>query len=126
MPRNPPKKRTWPAKFGHALRGIRLGSRGQSSFYVHAVAALLVVAAGLFLRVNRTEWCLLLLCIVIVLAAEMFNSALERLAKAVTEEYDERIGAALDIASAAVLISALGTAIVGAIIFLNRAVGMFG
>ncbi len=126
MSPNKKRSRSWPAKFGHALRGIRLGSRGQSSFSVHGIAAVLVVAVGVWLEVSRTEWSLLALCITIVLTAEMFNSALERLATAVTEEYDERIGTALDIASSAVLIAALGAAIVGAIIFLNRAVAMFG
>jgi len=126
MSRNAPNKRSWPAKFGHALRGIRLGSRGQSSFYVHGVAAILVVATGVWLEVSRTEWCLLALCITTVLAAEMFNSALERLATAITEEYDERIGTALDIASAAVLIAAIGAAIIGAIIFLNRLIVQIG
>ena len=66
-----------------------------------------------------TEWCLLLLCITIVLAAEMFNSALESLAKAVADKPDPHVGRALNIGSAAVLIAAIGAATVGAIIFGN-------
>ena len=126
MSPDPKKHRSWPAKFGHAFRAIALGVRGQSSFYVHGLAAVLVVVTAAFLGVSRTEWCLLALCITIVLAAEMFNSSLERLATAITEEYDERIRDALDMASGAVLLAALGAVVVGAIVFLNRLVAMFG
>ena len=124
MPPSPKKHRSWPAKFGSAFRAITLGVRGQSSFYVHGLAAVLVVAAGSLLGVSRSEWCLLALCITIVLAAEMFNSSLERLAAAITDDYDHRIRDALDMASGAVLIAALGAVVVGAIVFLNRLVAM--
>ncbi len=126
MSPDPKKHRSWPAKFGRAFRAIALGVRGQSSFYVHGLAAVLVVAAGVLFEVSRTEWCLLALCITIVLAAEMFNSSLERLAAAISDNYDHRIRDALDMASGAVLIAAIGAVVVGAIVFLNRLVAMFG
>ena len=126
MSLDPKKHRSWPEKFGRAFRAIALGVRGQSSFYVHGLAAVLVVAGAVLLGVSRTEWCLLALCITIVLAAEMFNSSLERLAAAITDEYDERIRDALDMASGAVLIAAIGAVVVGAIVFLNRLVAVLG
>ena len=52
-----------------------------------------------------------------VMAAELFNTALERLADAVDTEHNPTIGEALDIASAAVLVAALGAATVGSIVF---------
>ncbi len=55
-----------------------------------------------------------------VLAAEMFNSALESLARSITSNHDENIADALDVASAAVLLAAVGAAVVGAIIFVFR------
>ena len=50
---------------------------------VSALPALLLVLAAALLRIDRTQWCVLVLCITIVLTAEMFNSALEHLARAV-------------------------------------------
>ncbi len=126
MPPDPKKHRSWPAKFGRAFRAIVLGVRGQSSFCIHGLAAVMVVAAGVPLKVSRAEWCLLVLCITIVLAAEMFNSSLERLAAAISDDYDHQIHDALDMASAAVLIAAIGAVVVGAIVFLNRLVAIFG
>ena len=89
------------------------------------VAALLVVAAGILLKVNLHEWCLLTLCMAGVLAAEMFNSALESMAKAITGELDPHLGDSLDIAAAAVLIASIGASVVGAIVFLNRLAILF-
>ncbi len=94
--------------------------RGQSSFSVHIFVAAVVVAAGVVLGVDLSEWCVLVLCIAIVLCAEMFNSALESLAKAVTDQWDPNVGRALDIGSGAVLIAAIGAMVVGTMIFVNR------
>lgn len=110
----------WGAKFACALRGIARGAAGQSSFYVHLPAAVAVVVLGALLRVTPAEWGLLLLCITVVLAAELLNSALESLARAVAQEHNEHLAAALDISSGAVLVASAGAAIVGAIVFVYR------
>ena len=79
-----------------------------------------MIAAAAVLRVDLYEWCLLLLCITVVLVAEMFNSALESMAKAITRQSHPHLGNSLDIAAAAVLAASIGAAVVGAIIFGNR------
>lgn len=114
----PKTNRTWAAKFRDAFRGVKRGISGQSSFGVHGVMAGVVVAAAAALQVSQTDWCLLILCITGVLVAELFNSALEYLAQAVDHQHNEALGAALDIASGAVLVAAIGAAILGAIVFL--------
>lgn len=115
-----PRSRGWLEKFAGAFRGIRLATHRQSSFLVHVVMAILVVVAGAVLGVSRVEWCLLLLCITSVLAAETFNSSLEWMGKAVDRDHNSDLGVALDIASGAVLIGAIGAASVGLIVFLFR------
>ena len=115
----PYRERSWPEKFRNAFHGLKEGIRGQSSFFVHFFAAAAVITtAAMWLR-ELAEWCLLLLCITVVLAAEMFNSALESLAKAVTDRLDPHVGRALNIGSAAVLIASIGASIVGTIILGN-------
>ena len=74
---SPSPDRSWARKFRDAFRGASRACTGQSSFFAHFFVAVAVFVAGLFLRVDRYEWCLLLLCIAGVMAAEMFNSALE-------------------------------------------------
>src|SRR5436305_471435 len=70
-------RRPWRHKFGDAFRGLKLGVRGHSSFFVHFFFAALVLAAGTVLRCELLEWCALLGCIGMVLTAELFNSAVE-------------------------------------------------
>jgi diacylglycerol kinase len=118
--------RSWFQKFRHAFQGVRAGVRGQNSFAVHVPAAVLVVAAGAALRVDCAEWAILALSIAGVLAAELFNSALESMAKSVTGRRDPNIGSALDMSAAAVLLSSIGAAAAGTIVFAHRAGALLG
>ena len=120
------QSRHWRRKFRDAFRGLKGGVRGQSSFFVHFFFAVLVVVAGAVLGIKLSEWCLLIICIAGVLTAEMFNSALESMAKAITGETDPHLGNSLDIGSAAVLIASIGASIVGLIIFANRLAILLG
>ncbi len=113
-------KRSWPKKFYDAFHGAWHGIEGQSSFVAHFLMAGAVILAGIMLHIALVEWCIVGLCITVVLGAEMFNSALERLSRAITDQHDPRVGTALNIGSAAVLVSALGAAAIGTIIFLHR------
>lgn len=112
----PPRPRSWHVKFADAFRGVRDEIRTQSSFRVHFAAAVAVVVAGFLLKVSPLEWSLLVLCITGVWVAEMFNTALEALARAISLEPNPQIRLALDVASAAVLMASLGAAVVGAIV----------
>jgi diacylglycerol kinase len=115
--RQPP---SWSRKFAVALRGILLAVRTQNSFWVHLPVAVAVLIGAALHGVTRVEWAILILCIAVVLAAEMFNSALEHLARAITKDEHEDVRHALDVASGAVLITAIGAAIVGSLILLTR------
>ena len=110
----------WPAKFARAVRGVALGTVGQSSFLAHAVFLVAVLAGGVLLSVSRFEWYILCLCITVVLAAELFNSSLEHMAKAITSDHNDHIRDALDVASGAVLVCATGAAATGSIVFVFR------
>jgi diacylglycerol kinase len=117
---HPTRQRTWRNKFADAFRGAKRGVRGQSSFFVHFFIAALVVAAALALEATRIDWCVLVVCITMVMTAEMFNSALEHIARAIGDDYNPTLGNALDIGSAAVLTASTGAAVVGCVVFLHR------
>jgi diacylglycerol kinase len=123
MPNTP---RRWIEKFRNAFRGVRAGVRGQDSFLVHLPVAALVVAAGAALRIDCAEWAILAICIAGVLAAELFNSALESMARSVTDRSDPNVGNALDISAAAVLLISIGAAAAGTIVFAHRAGRLLG
>ena len=116
----PRRRRSWPKKFADAFRGLALGVRGQSSFRVHFAFAAAVIVAAAVMQMSLVEWCVLLLCIALVLTAETFNSALESMARAITQEHSPHLADALDIGSAAVLVASIGAVAVGSIVFLHR------
>jgi len=111
---------SWRRKFGRAIHGMAVGIRSESSFAVHFFAAAVVLVAGGMLRMCVAEWAVLLLSITIVMTAELFNSALERMARAVSKEHNPHLADALDTSSGAVLAAAVGAAVVGTLVFLNR------
>jgi diacylglycerol kinase len=122
----PRPRRPWRAKFRDAFRGLKLGVRGHSSFFVHFFFAALVLAAAIVLRCSLNQWCILLLCIGLVLTAELFNSAVETLFRGLDEAAKERAWPALDIAAGAVLMASLVAAAVGITIFAYRLLQMLG
>lgn len=102
---------------GHALRGIALVLRTQRNAWIHLAATLAVVAAGLALGIERSDWLWIILAIVAVWTAEAFNTALERLADAASPESHPLVKQAKDVAAGAVLIAAIGSLIVGILVF---------
>mgnify|MGYP001811734345 CR=1 FL=1 len=106
----------WLAKFRCAISGLVFGFREQRSFRVHLPCAVVVVALAVWLDLERMPFCTLLLCVGIVLGAELLNTGLEYLARAVTDEVNEDVRRALDVSGGAVLMVALVAAIVGLVI----------
>jgi diacylglycerol kinase (ATP) len=99
-----------------ALRGIWLTLRTQHNAWIHAVATVLVIATALFFRVSAAEWSWLILAIMAVWTAEALNTALELIADAASQEFHPLIGKAKDVAAGAVLISAIGSVVIGVLI----------
>jgi diacylglycerol kinase len=104
------------ASFKWALKGLKDLFSHHPNARVHLLATIIVVPLAFSLKVSLVEWCLLILCIVLVMAMEAMNSALEYLADKVSPEQDELIGKSKDIAAGAVLLCAIGAALVGLLI----------
>jgi diacylglycerol kinase len=118
------KSRRWRDKFREALRGVKLGVRGHSSFFVHFFFAALALAAALALQCDLFEWCLVIGCIGLVMTAELFNSAIETLFHGLDGESKKRIQGSLDIAAGAVLVASLTAALIGLLVFGHRILAM--
>lgn len=103
--------------FRWAFLGIADLLRHHPNAWIHFLAAILVISLGILLGVSHLEWCVLILCISQVLALEAVNSAIEYLADRISMEQHPLLGKAKDIAAGAVLLSAMGAAVVGGLIF---------
>lgn len=101
--------------FTHAFAGFAYMLRTQHNAWLHLVATIAVVAAGLALRVSADDWRWLIAAIVLVWVAETMNTAFEHLCDVVQPEFHPSVKRSKDIAAAAVLICAIGAALLGAI-----------
>ena len=119
------KPRPWRDKFFEAFRGVKRGVRGHSSFSVHFFFAALAIASAAVLECDWIEWCLILGCVGAVLAAELFNSAIETLFHGLDEESKSRMKGCLDIAAGAVLVASLTAAAIGSIVFIRKLLILF-
>jgi diacylglycerol kinase (ATP) len=105
------------AGFVFAWNGLKAALSEEGNLRFHVVSALLVLVAGFYFDVTAGEWLALTLTIVLVIVAELLNTAIEDLVNLVSPEKNPLAGRIKDIAAAAVLISALGAIITAIIIF---------
>jgi len=103
--------------FTFAFAGIWTMLKSQHNAWIHAFATLAVIAGGLIFQLSATEWCCLILAIIAVWSAEALNTAFEFLADVASPEFHPLVKHAKDVAAGAVLISAIGAAIIGILIF---------
>lgn len=109
--------------FHYALRGIGFNLAYERNFRIHCFAALTVILLSLmFYHHTAVEWCLLILQITVVMAAESLNSAIEQTDNKITRERSRHIRHAKDSAAAAVLIVAVGALLVAYHLFWDPAV----
>jgi diacylglycerol kinase len=106
--------------FGYARTGLKELIRDEQNARIHWIISLAVVAAGFLLCISALEWCVIALCIGLVIAAEAFNTAFEKLADHLFPEYNETARQVKDIAAGGVLICALMSVVCGIIIFLPK------
>jgi len=106
--------------FRYAFNGLFTLFREEPNALIHLAAVIIVVAAGFWLKISDTEWMLVVFAIGLVFVAELFNSAVERLADLYSRDKDERIKKIKDIAAAAVLFSALTAVVIALFIFLPK------
>jgi undecaprenol kinase len=102
-----------------ALTGLMHAVRAENSFRFQAGAFILVVLGLLVLQPEPLWWALVLLASASVLAAELFNTAIEHLADHLHPQVHPSIRVVKDCAAAAVLVAVLGAVAVGVALILH-------
>jgi diacylglycerol kinase len=105
------------------VRAIRFALEGwwhvistQRNAWIHALASTLVILLGVWLRLPRRDWAVLILTITIVWMAEFFNTAVETLTDLASPEEHHLAKVSKDVSAAAVLITAAASVIIGLLI----------
>ncbi len=89
----------------------------QQNAWIHTAATIAVVAAGLYFHLTKFEWCWIILTIVSVWTAEALNTAFEFLTDVASPSFHPLAEKAKDVAAGAVLITAIGSVLIGMLIF---------
>lgn len=102
--------------FRYAFEGWWYVLRTQRNAWIHAVISLAVFAVGLWLRLELRDWAVVILAMMVVWVGEFFNTSVEALVDMTMPEYHPMAKIAKDVAAAAVLVGALGAALIGLLI----------
>ena len=105
--------------FKYAIEGVVHVLRTQRHMRFHFLTLLLVLIVSLVFQLSRVEVMVLLFTITLVLAAEMFNTAIEAVTDLVTQTYHPLAKFAKDIAAGAVLITTVNALAIGFLLFLG-------
>ena len=100
-------------RFGFAFQGLAAAWRTEANFRIQVITLLVVILVLAVVRIEPIWWALVLLTSGAVLAAELFNTALEYLADHLHPETHPQIQIVKDCAAAAVLVTASAAAAVG-------------
>jgi diacylglycerol kinase len=106
--------------FGHALAGIHELLISERNTRIHLIATVCVLIAGIIFRISKYEWCVIVIVVALVWAAEAFNTAIEKLTDHLFPGYNETARRAKDISAGAVLVCAVAAIVCGLIIFLPK------
>lgn len=111
--------------FKYALEGIHYAFNSDQNLIIHFLVACFVILLSVVLQVNPFEMGILGVTILLVICTEMINSALEKMVDLITKEHRAEAKIAKDISAGMVLITSIGAAVIGFLIFLPYVLKLF-
>ncbi|MDO8582939.1 MAG: diacylglycerol kinase family protein [bacterium] len=111
--------------FGYAFEGIWHAVRNNLNLRIDIFAALVVIILAIFFSVTPFEMSILGLMILLVIASEMINTAIEEMVDLIVTVHRREAKAAKDVAAGMVLVVAIGAAIAGILIFAPYVLNLF-
>ncbi len=116
-----------------AIEGILYAAKTQKHMRNHFLTAAVLLLALLVMRVSALEFTLIAISVSFVLFAELVNTAIEVVVDMVSPEFHPLAKLAKDVAAGAVLVAAIGAAVMGYLILsrhifpvYKEALGMIG
>ena len=105
--------------FKYAFNGIITSFKTEKNMKFHIVMMVLVIIAGALLKISKIEWIICVILFALVISAE-----LETIVDMITMEKNEKAKIAKDVAAGAVLVNAIGSTIIGLIIFIPKIINI--
>lgn len=123
---NKQKKNPLYKSFGYAFEGIFTGIKKERNMKIHCAAMILVIIAGIILKLPAYKWCICFILFGLIMALELVNTAVEAVVDLVTEERKPLAKIAKDTAAGAVLIAAIMAAVTGLVLFIPEVLEFLG
>ena len=111
--------------FKYAFEGVLRELKEEQNLKIHLLIMLIVILAGIFLKISMLEWIICIILFGFVISLELINTAIETTVDLAMPEIHEKAKIAKDVAAAAVLVAATSSAIIGSIIFLPKLFNLF-
>ncbi len=114
------KSDSWWKSLGYAIEGILYAVKTERNLKIHIVLAIAVLFVSLFFDLEFLEYVIFTITITLVIASELFNTAIEYLVDALVKEKTEEAKHIKDVAAGAVLTTAFGAMFVGYFVLFDR------
>lgn len=111
--------------FKHASAGLYFALAHNQNLRIHFVGAAVVISLSIVFDINPFEMGILGVMILLVICAEMINTALEEMVNLITKEHRKEAKIAKDVAAGMVMVTSIGSVIVGILIFIPHFVHFF-
>ena len=105
-----------------ALNGIRYGIYSELHLKIHLLFSMIAIAMGVYFKITRLEWSILIISIGIVLITEVLNTSIELSIDLQTKSKHIRAKLSKDLAAGAVLIASIQALLVGYLLFYHKLV----
>lgn len=112
--------------YSYAFKGLFKTFREEQNLRIQTIASLIIFILGVYFKISRLEWALLVLVIGLVLVAEITNSAVERITDVLKPRINNYVKEIKDVMAAGVLLSSMAAIIVGLVVFLPYLYKFFG
>ncbi|MBO9632113.1 MAG: diacylglycerol kinase family protein [Chitinophagaceae bacterium] len=110
--------------FGYAFKGLKHLLRYEHNAIIHLLATVIVIIAGLLLKLQAWEWIVISFAAGFVWVTEILNTCIERIMDYLSMERDPKIGTIKDLAAGAVLVSAITALIAGGFVFIPKIIAL--
>lgn len=114
------KSKSWWRSLGYAIEGVLHAAKTEKNIKIHILLSIVVLFVALFFNLKFLEYIILTITISLVIAAELFNTAIEYLVDAIIKERSEVAKRVKDVSAGAVLITAFGAIFVGYFVLFDK------
>lgn len=111
--------------FKYAFEGIHYAFKNDQNLLFHLLVAFLVINVSIALKVSHYEMGILGLTMMMVIMAEMVNSAIEKMVDLITKEHRTEAKIAKDVAAGMVLVTAIAAVVIGSLILFPYFIKLF-